>query len=89
MSALHSAVQRSSKKSASANSAPSINYHAFLVEPTGDFHPGNWQDKPSSYRIVEYLGQKKYRGDADAWRFLHNREAIRNASTQRWAIYVS
>ena len=63
-------------------------WHAFIVEPVGEFQPTNWQGIPQSYRIVEYVGQKKHRGDADAWRFLKNREAIGEGSLGRWAIVV-
>lgn len=79
MSALHPAINKSRVLNA---------YHAFIVEPVGDFAPANWQGVPQSYRIVEYVGQKKHRGDADAWRFLHNRQAIGDASLNRWAIVV-
>lgn len=86
MSALHPAIN----KTCVLNS-----YHAFIVEPVGAFAPANWQGVPQSYRIVEYVGMKKYRGDADAWRFLFNREAIGDAARRsqapfkRWAIVVS
>lgn len=79
MSALHPAINKSRVLNA---------YHAFIVQPVGDFNPANWQGVPQSYRIVEYVGQKKHRGDADAWRFLHNRQAISDASLNRWAIVV-
>jgi hypothetical protein len=67
---------------------PATQYHALLVEPTPDFSPTNWQDKPANYRIVEYLGPKQYRGRADAWRFMHNHEALENGQIETWAIYV-
>ncbi len=85
MSALHPAIN----KSRVLNS-----YHAFIVEPVGPFAPSNWQGVPQSYRIVEYVGMKKHRGDADAWRFLHNRQALGDAAVSapsalaRWAIVV-
>ena len=37
-------------------------YHAFLVEPTEDFCPSNWQQKPESYRIIKYLGPRNRLG---------------------------
>ena len=79
MSALHSAIN----KSRVLNS-----YHAFIVEPVDAFTPVNWQGVPASYRIVEYVGQKKHRGDADAWRFLYNRQSLADAALTRWAIIV-
>lgn len=79
MSALHPAINKTRIQNT---------YHAFIVEPVDAFAPVNWQAVPSSYRIVEYVGQKKHRGDADAWRFLHNREAIGEAALGRWAIIV-
>ena len=81
MSALHPAINKSRVLNA---------YHAFIVEPVDAFTPVNWQGIPQSYRIVEYVGQKKHRGDADAWRFLHNRQALGSdqASLRRWAIVV-
>ncbi len=80
MTALHSAVTRKHR---------GIQFIAMVVEPTGDFQPGNWQDMPQSYRIVELAGSKPHRGDADAWRFLHNREAMKNGKINRWAIWIS
>jgi len=79
MSALHSAINKSRVQNS---------YHAFIVEPVDAFTPINWQGVPPTYRIVEYVGQKKHRGEADAWRFLHNREVIGDASLNRWAIIV-
>ena len=79
MSALHPAINKTRIQNS---------YHAFIVEPVDAFDPANWQGVPPSYRIVEYVGQKKHRGDADAWRFLHNRQAIGDASLNRWAIIV-
>ena len=46
-------------------------YHAFLVKPTEDFCPSNWQQKPESYQIIKYLGPKNRLGSVDAWRFMH------------------
>ncbi len=79
MSALHPAISKTRIQNS---------YHAFIVEPVDAFTPANWQGIPASYRIVEYVGQKKHRGDADAWRFLHNRQAIGEAALDRWAIIV-
>ena len=62
-------------------------YHAFLVEPGPDFEPTNWQDKPRQYRILQYLGEKRFRGRADAWRFLHNHQALSIGNTSIWAIH--
>jgi hypothetical protein len=67
---------------------PTTSFHAFLVEPMPGFKPTNWQDKPQHYRIVEYLGPKRFKGRADAWRFLHNHEAIDSGNVGTWAIYV-
>jgi len=65
------------------------NYHAFLVKPTKDFCPSNWQQKPESYKIIEYLGPKNRLGSVDAWRFLHNHQAIaEGTAAEGWAIYV-
>ena len=80
MTALHSAVTKRNKHE---------QFVAMIVEPTEDFEPGNWQDTPRGYRIVELAGAKKHRGDADAWRFLFNRDAMKNGHVNRWAIWVS
>ncbi len=80
MTALHSAVAKKNR---------SDQFVAMVVEPTEDFQPSNWQDTPRAYRIVELAGNKKHRGDADAWRFLFNRNAIKNGKVNRWAIWVS
>jgi hypothetical protein len=64
-------------------------YHAFLVKPADDFCPNNWQQKPDSYRIIEYLGPKSRLGSVDAWRFMHNQAAIKDGTAaDGWAIYV-
>jgi hypothetical protein len=64
-------------------------YHAFLVKPTADFCPSNWQEKPESYQIIEYLGPRQRLGRVDAWRFMHNHDAITQGTAQDgWAIYV-
>lgn len=94
MTALHSAVRKQLKKP---------NYLALIVEPTDSFLPRNWQDIPSAYRIVEYVGDKKHRGDADAWKFIHNKEVMSESRLsscsvpssfpcsvpKRWAIWIS
>ena len=67
---------------------PSTRYHAFLVQTSPEFEPTNWQDKPNQYRILEYLGPKRFKGRADAWRFLHNHQALETGNTAVWAIYV-
>ena len=65
------------------------NYHAFLVKPAEDFSPINWQQKPESYQIIEYLGPRNRLGSVDAWRFMHNHTAIEQGTTSDgWAIYV-
>jgi hypothetical protein len=64
-------------------------YHAFLVKPMEAFCPNNWQQKPDSYQIIEYLGPKNRLGSVDAWRFLHNHQAIaQGKAADSWAIYV-
>lgn len=68
---------------------PATGYHAFLVEPTPDFAPTNWQDKPLHYRIIEYAGLKQFKGQVDAWRFLFNHRALADGDTKLWAIYVN
>jgi len=79
MSALHPAI----------NKTRVLNrWHAFIVEPVEGFEPTNWLGIPQGYRIVEYVGPKKDRGDADAWRFLYNRKAIGDSSLSRWAVVV-
>jgi hypothetical protein len=67
---------------------PGIRYHALLVQPSPEFEPTNWQDKPEHYRVLEYLGPKLFRGRADAWRFLHNHQAIETGDRRSWAIYI-
>ena len=80
MTALHSAVKKSK----------TTQFVAMVVEPTANFHPSNWQDTPQSYRVVEVTGNKKHRGEADAWRFLFNRDALKaNGSIRRWGIWVA
>ncbi len=70
-------------------SRPKTRYHAFIVEPDADFAPKNWQEKPANYRVIEYLGEKEFLGRADAWRFLHNHEAIESRNFKRWAVWVA
>jgi len=67
---------------------PNTRFHAFIVEPSPDFRPTNWQQTPRHYRIVSYIGPKDFRGPADAWKFLHNHEALRSGDQTRWAICV-
>ena len=67
---------------------PAAGYHAFLVQPLAGFEPKNWQDKPKHYRILEYVGSKLFLGRADAWRFLHNHQALEKGNFEAWAIYV-
>jgi len=67
----------------------STDYHAFLVKPAEDFCPDNWQQKPDSYQIIEYLGPRNRLGSVDAWRFMHNHTAIeQGTASDGWAIYV-
>lgn len=68
---------------------PASLYHALLVEPDEEFNPRNWQDKPRQYRVLEYLGPKRFLGRADAWRFLHNHQALEKGKTNVWAIHVN
>jgi hypothetical protein len=63
-------------------------YQAFIVEPSTDFAPKNWQDKPRSYRVLEYVGAKTFSGTADAWRFLHNQRALKANQFDTWAILL-
>jgi hypothetical protein len=67
---------------------PATQYHAFIVEPMRGFRPRNWQDKPTHYRILEFLGPKRFKGRADAWKFLHNHQAIEQGDLSKWAIYI-
>jgi hypothetical protein len=68
---------------------PENSYHAFLVKPSEDFCPSNWQQKPEAYQIIEYLGPRNRLGSVDAWRFMHNHQAIsQGTATDGWAIYV-
>ena len=64
-------------------------YLTFVVEPTGDFAPTNWQETPASYRIIEFVGPKRLLGEADSWKFLHNQAALRQNNLARWAIHIS
>ena len=63
-------------------------FHAFLVEPQPDFKPSNWRQTPEHYRIIEYVGPKHFKGRADAWKFLHNHDAIQQENVCTWAIYL-
>ncbi len=65
---------------------PNSRFHAFIVEPSPDFKPNNWQQTPKHYRIVSYVGPKDFRGPADAWKFLYNHDALRRGDQTRWAI---
>lgn len=68
---------------------PSELYHAFLVKPPAGFRPANWQKKPDSYQILEYVGPKKRLGSVDAWRFMHNQKVLADGSYKNgWAIFV-
>lgn len=67
---------------------PATNFHAFLVEPHPGFVPKNWRENPKHYRIIEYVGPKHFKGRADAWKFLHNHEAIHQNEVVQWAIYL-
>lgn len=64
-------------------------YLTFLVEPTADFRPINWQQTPESYRIVEFAGAATMLGQADSWKFLNNQTALRTGRFDRWAIHIS
>ena len=65
---------------------PNTRFHAFIVEPSPDFEPTNWQQTPRHYRIVSYVGPKDFRGSADAWKFLYNHDALSRGDQSRWAI---
>jgi hypothetical protein len=80
MTALHSAVKKRNRNK---------QFVAMVVEPSEEFVPSNWQDTPKAYRIVELAGNMKHRGDADAWRFLFNRDVMKVGPVDRWAIWVS
>ena len=67
---------------------PKTTYHAFLVEPAPGFAPSNWQQNPDYYKVIEYLGPKFFKGQADAWKFLHNHEKQNQGSIKTWAIYL-
>jgi hypothetical protein len=59
------------------------------VEPEPGFEPKNWRDKPKSYRVIEYVGPKRFRGNADAWRFLHNQRQLQSNKLDAWAILLN
>jgi len=67
---------------------PPTQIHAFLVEPMPGFTPTNWRQKPDHYRILDYVGPKHFKGRADAWKFLHNHNAIMRGDFNQWAIYL-
>ena len=67
---------------------PRTKFHAFLVEPQPGFNPTNWQQTPEHYRILEYTGPINFLGRADAWRFMHNHDAIQSGQTGKWAMYL-
>ena len=67
---------------------PTTQFHAFIVEPTVGFKPTNWRQTPTHYRVVGYLGPKEFRGSADAWKFLHNHEAMKEEQIGEWALYL-
>lgn len=67
---------------------PKTTYHAFLVEPAPGFSPSNWQQNPEYYKVLHYVGPKYFKGQADAWKFLHNHEKQNQGSIDVWAIYL-
>jgi hypothetical protein len=69
-------------------SKPKARYQAFIVEPAPGFKPTNWRQTPTHYRIVEAAGARPFKGNADAWKFLHNHDALADQTTNRWAIYL-
>lgn len=63
----------------------------FVVQPTVDFRPTNWQQTPTRFRIVKDLGAKQFLGQADAWKFLFNQEVLKHRSAgsiDQWAIHL-
>ena len=58
-----------------------------IVRPTQpDFQPRNWKEQPSDYEELVELPDPKFRGRADAWRFMFNTAAIRNGDYSTWAL---
>lgn len=66
-------------------------YRCYLVRPTGEFLPKNWQDKPKRFTVVqsEPALQTPSLGKADAWRFLANQAAIASGNFTTWAVWLS
>ena len=67
---------------------PPTRFLTFIVEPAPGFEPKNWRQTPDHYRILECVGPMYFLGSADAWKFLHNHEALRQQSTNRWALFL-
>jgi len=64
-------------------------YRLYLVRPTGDFQPTNWQQKPTRFKIVSRIDTTARRGKADAARFLYNIDAIKRPSIDSWYVVLS
>ena len=63
----------------------------FVVQPTVDFRPTNWQQSPTRFRILKHQGSKQFLGQADAWKFLFNQEVLKHqpaGSIDQWAIHL-
>ena len=69
------------------------------MQPSADFNPNSWQDVPKHYRVIEYVGNKQFRGRADAWRFVENKTVLDqltetdcdnnpNREIKRWAVVI-
>lgn len=64
-------------------------YRCFLVRPLGDFSPRSWQDCPKHFAIIERVKTSPLLGKVDAWKWLHNTQAIERQSTDCWAIHLN
>jgi len=77
---------------------PTQRYIALIVKPLPGFNPSSWQDVPQTYRVIEFVGPKQFRGRADAWRFMENKAVLdewkneqgimQKDPIQRWAVVI-
>ena len=64
-------------------------FRCYLVQPTGDFKPTNWRQRPKRFKIVSRIDTTPRRGKADAAKFLHNLGAMTQSSIDSWYVVLS
>ena len=63
-------------------------YRCYLVQPTCDFKPTNWQQRPTRFKIVSRVDTTNRRGKADAAKFLHNTDAMNQGDVESWYVVL-